>query len=177
MGFDSSKAVFLNCMNSPSTRFAITVAKSSITSASLSLANATEALPRRKSPARTAILFPNDTFAEGEDLRAIELSITSSWSKEAVCMSSVISASRLCEGSISEPSELYVGSIEAAESGLSDGEDGLTSERTVGGDIGLSIVDAAGVEGCRRTVLSVEAVARDIRRTSKGRTCFPSELV
>ena len=92
-----------------------------------------------------------------------------------MCMSSVISASRLCEGSISEPSELYVFSTEAAESGLFDGWEGLISERTLEGDIGLSIVDAVGKEGGRRAALGAGAVARDIRRTSKGRMCFPSD--
>lgn len=74
-----------------------------------------------------------------------------------------------------EPSEVYAASMEAAESGLCDGWDGLTSERTVGGDIGLSIVDAVGKDGCRRAALGMGAVARDIRRTSKGRICFPSD--
>lgn len=92
-------------------------------------------------------------------------------------MSSVISASRLCEGSISETSELYTDSIGAAESGSLDGEDGLTSERIVGGDIGLSIVEVLGIEKCLRAAFGLEAVARDIRRTSKGRMCFPSERV
>ena len=103
-GCDSSRAVFFNCMNSPSTRLAITVASNSITSASRNLASATDALPRRKSPARTAILLPKEIFAEGEDLRIRELSITSSCSNDAVWISSAISARRLWEGRIWESS-------------------------------------------------------------------------
>lgn len=84
LGFSSSNAVFFNCMNSPSTRLAITVASNSMTSASRNLARATEALPNKKSPAKTAILLPKEMFADGEDLRAVELSMTSSCSKDAV---------------------------------------------------------------------------------------------
>ena len=94
IGCVSSNAVFFNCINSPSTRFAITVARSSMTSASRRRARATEALPKRKSPARTAILLPKAMFAEGAERREIEWSMTSSWRREAVWISSVISARR-----------------------------------------------------------------------------------
>ena len=84
LGLDSSRAVFFSCMNSPSTRLAIAVAISSITSVSRNLAKAIDALPSRKSPAKTAILLPKEILADGEDLRVTELSITSSCSKDAV---------------------------------------------------------------------------------------------
>ncbi len=175
-GLASSRAVFLSCMNSPSTRFATTVARSSMTSASRNLAKATDALPSKKSPAKTAILLPNDRFAEGEDRRETELSMTSSWSNEAVCISSVISASRLCDGKMSESSEVYAASSEEVESGLAAGIERLTSDKTLEGDIGLSIVEDDGDEGFRET-LGVKAVALDMSRTSRGRICFPSEFV
>ena len=78
IGFRSSRAVFFSCMNSPSTRFAMTVARSSMTSASRSRARATDALPSRKSPARTAILLPKAMLAEGDERRVAEESMTSS---------------------------------------------------------------------------------------------------
>ena len=49
------------------------------------------------------------------------------------------------------------------------------SERTEGGEMGSSIVEHVGREV--RGDLGVRAVARDIRRTRRGRICFPSEAV
>lgn len=91
-------------------------------------------------------------------------------------MSSVISASRLCDGRMSEFSKVCVVSSEEVESVPVSGVEGLTSDRTLEGDIGLSSVEGVGVEGCRED-LGVTAVALDIRRTSRGRICFPSEVV
>ena len=76
----------------------MTVASNSITSASRRRASAAEARPRRKSPARTAILLPNLMFADGAERRVSEVSMTSSWSREAVWINSVISARRRWEG-------------------------------------------------------------------------------
>ena len=90
-------------------------------------------------------------------------------------MSSVISASRLWEGRMSEPSEAKAGSRED-DSGFGIGDEGLTSERTPEGVIELSTEEAVGME-YSRGVLGVRAVALDIRRTNKGRMCFPSDCV
>ena len=56
------------------------------------------------------------------------------------------------------------------------GKDGLVSERTAEGDIGLLIVEDVGTDDCRGA-LGVKVVARDISRTRSGRICFPSECV
>lgn len=42
--------------------------------------------------------------------------------------------------------------------------------------MGLLTVEAEGI-GVGRGALAVWAVARDMSRTSNGRTCFPSEFV
>ncbi|KAH3659275.1 hypothetical protein OGATHE_006159 [Ogataea polymorpha] len=90
--------VFFNCMNSPSTRFAIAVDISSTTSLFRSRPSETDALPSKKSPARMAILLLNATFPESLPRRESEKSITSSCSNDAVWIISVISANRLCFG-------------------------------------------------------------------------------
>lgn len=176
-GCFSSLAVFLSCMNSPSTRFAITVASSSTTSGSRNLARATEARPKRKSPASTAILLPNSMLAEGADRLVVDVSITSSCRREAVWISSTISASRRCEGRI-------VGSVSVVDVGfrllksVEAGWSGLLSKSTEGEEIGVSIDTSVGVElGVCRCDLGAKAVACDMSRTNKGRTCLPSDCV
>lgn len=168
-GLNSSRAVFFSCINSPSTRLAITVASNSITSAFRSLASATEARPSKKSPARTAILLPKNIFAEGEDLRVVELSITSSCSKDAVCISSVISARRRWEARISDSA------LESMDRRFKSMEDGLTSDNMIDGEIESFtevVVDARELGD-----LGASEVARDISRTMSGRICLPSEWV
>ena len=147
-----------------------------MTSASRRRASATDARPRRKSPANTAILLPNAIFAEGAERRWVDVSITSSCRRDAVCMSSVISARRRWEGRMSESSEVYAVSIEEFERGFASGEDGLMSDRIALGVIGLSMVVAVGIEGSRET-LGVRDVARDMSRTRRGRICLPSDCV
>ncbi len=175
-GFNSSKAVFFSCMNSPSTRLAITVDISSTTSPFRSLANATEALPSMKSPARTAILLPKERFAEEEDLRIVELSITSSCSKDAVCINSAISARRLWEGRIWESVQAYWESIEEVIDGLRCGEGGLMSFNIADGEIDSLIKGDVEFEEILVT-LGANEVACDISRTMSGRICLPSECV
>lgn len=175
-GFNSSRAVFFSCINSPSTRLAITVANNSITSAFRSLASATEARPSKKSPARTAILLPKNILAEGEDLRVVELSITSSCNKDAVCISSVISARRRWEGRTSEFALASMDWSEESSRGYKSMEDGLRSDNIIDGEIESST--EALVEA-REPLDALESneVARDISRTISGRMCLPSELV
>lgn len=143
-----------------------------MTSASRSRASATDARPSRKSPASTAILLPKEILAEGEDLLEVELSITSSCKSEAVCISSVISASRRCEGNMSELSNV---SNPDGESGL-EFDKGFVSDRIVEGDIGSSIIEAVDTE-VGLGALGVVEIALDMRRTIRGRTCFPSDFV
>ena len=112
--------VFLNCINSPSTRFEITVARSSTTSRLRSLARATEARASKKSPARIAILFPYAAFADGFERRESDSSMTSSWRREAVWIISVISASLRCVGKISES---FCIEVEFEEGGRCNGSD------------------------------------------------------
>lgn len=112
-------------------------------------------------------------LADGRERREIELSMTSSWSREAVWISSVISASRRWEGRISELAG--VSSMDG-DKGLDCREEGFVSERIVGEEMGSSIIEAVGIEG-RLGAFDVVDIARDMRRTSKGRTCFPSDLV
>ncbi|KAI7242207.1 hypothetical protein KC330_g132 [Hortaea werneckii] len=154
------------CMNSPSIRFAITVASSSVTSGSFNLANATDALPSKKSPANTAILLPNAILADSFPLLDIELSITSSCSRDAVWMSSVISANLLCEGN-TELSWMSSFSTLPAVSG----ELGLASASTDAGVMGLSTSSAprAHIRDC----FGIVAVACDINSTSIGPVTQP----
>eukprot|EP00274_Cyanoptyche_gloeocystis_P001755 CAMPEP_0196665542 /NCGR_PEP_ID=MMETSP1086-20130531/61491_1 /TAXON_ID=77921 /ORGANISM="Cyanoptyche gloeocystis , Strain SAG4.97" /LENGTH=91 /DNA_ID=CAMNT_0042002351 /DNA_START=164 /DNA_END=439 /DNA_ORIENTATION=- len=70
----------------------MTVDRSSTTSQLCSRARATEARANRKSPARTATLFPNWEFADLIPRRVSAKSMTSSWTMEAVWIISVISA-------------------------------------------------------------------------------------
>ena len=65
------------------------------------------------------------------------------------------------------------------ERGSPVGADGLTSERIEVGEMGSSIgVDRADCrDGSCRGDFAVLEVARDIRRTSNGRICFPSDVV
>lgn len=62
------------------------------------------------------------------------------------------------------------------EKGLVLGQDGLVSERIVEGEIGSSIIEGVRVED-NLDSLTMGDIARDIRSTSSGRTCFPSDLV
>lgn len=93
-------------------------------------------------------------------------------------MSSVISARRHWEGSISGW-VLVVGEERISCRGLwlemCCGVAGLMSARTAAGEMGSSMLDCK-VEGAVG-FLDVTAVARDISSTSNGRICFPSELV
>ncbi len=91
-------------------------------------------------------------------------------------MSSVISASRLCEGNMLESSEAYSGPEEDMENELFAGESGLTSARTAEGDSELSMQGA--IPGATFLgALGPSEVARDMSSTSRGRMCFPSEFV
>ena len=175
IGFGSSRAVFFNCMNSPSTRFAITVASNSTTSASRNRARATEARPSRKSPARTAILLPKAILTLAAERREVEESMTSSWRRDAVWMSSVISARRRCKGRIPESSDGCGPCVCLEDKGFRE-EEGLTSARTAGGVMGLSIAAADWKLGSR-VAFGVRLVALDIRRTRSGRMCLPSDCV
>lgn len=77
---------------------------------------------------------------------------------------------------MSESCGVYAVSVVEDEKGLVVRAEGFASERTSDGDIGSSISVAVGKElGC--DVFGISAVALDIRRTNKGRICFPSELV
>ncbi|KAH3669463.1 hypothetical protein OGAPHI_001584 [Ogataea philodendri] len=87
-------------MNSPSTRFAMAVDMSSTTSLLRSRPSETDARPRRKSPARMAILLLNAMLPESLPRRESEKSITSSCSNDAVWIISAISASLRCFGRI-----------------------------------------------------------------------------
>lgn len=92
-------------------------------------------------------------------------------------MSSVISASRRCEGRMSESfCGEYVESRAVADNGLLAGLDGFVSESTVGGEIGSLIVDCEGVIGCLEDLVALD-VARDMSRTSTGRIRLPSVCV
>lgn len=154
----------------------MTVAISSVTSACLNLAKATEALLSRKSPARTAILLPKHVFADGEDLRVIELSIISSCSNEAVCISSVISARRFWEGRMSESSEEESTSVEDTNSELATGEEGLISESIVDGEMESLSLEDVDSRDCFGPLRATE-VARDMSKTISGRMRFPSDCV
>ncbi|KAH3684558.1 hypothetical protein WICPIJ_004448 [Wickerhamomyces pijperi] len=94
------KMVFLSCMNSPSTKLAMDVDVNSMTSGFLKREMETEALPNKKSPAKTDILLLKAMLPLGLLRRESELSITSSCSNEAVWIISTISARRLCFGKI-----------------------------------------------------------------------------
>ena len=85
-------------------------------------------------------------------------------------MSSVISANRLCDGRMSESEDVY--NVWVCVRGFEVGLEGLTSDRTADGDIGLSILKSLNL-----TDLGVRAVALDIKSTMSGRTCFPSDCV
>ena len=160
-----------------------------MTSGSRRRARETEARPRRKSPARTAILLPNEWFAEGEPRRERERSMTSSWRREAVWMSSVISARRRWEGRMEGEEPLVGADVERRSwKGLLDGNaegkrgfegrKGLTSARTEVGEMDSLILEEAVDE--RRALgllLELGAVACDMRSTSKGLMYLPSELV
>ena len=73
-----SDAIDLSCMTSPSTKFAITVDMSSVTSGSRRRAKAIDARPSKKSPPRMLSLLPNDDGADGAPRRNGDSSITSS---------------------------------------------------------------------------------------------------
>lgn len=60
-------------------------------------------------------------------------------------------------------------------SGLLVGDEGLMSESTVGGDIGVLTEDAEGDTGCPER-LGVKDAARDMSSTKSGLMCFPSAL-
>ena len=55
-------------------------------------------------------------------------------------------------------------------------QEGFVSERMVEGEIGSSIIECNFVEDSLGP-LAIEDMARDMRRTINGRTCFPSDLV
>ena len=93
-----------------------------------------------------------------------------------MCMSSVISARRRCDGRISESSEVYEVSRVELPGGLELGEEGLRSARIAGGVMESSIDVAVVVKGFLET-FGVRDVARDMRRTRRGRICFPSDCV
>lgn len=61
-------------------------------------------------------------------------------------------------------------------SGLLIGDDGLVSERTIDGDMALSMMEAVGIPGCLGP-LGASDIARDMSRTRSGRMCFPSDFV
>ena len=71
---------------------------------------------------------------------------------------------------------MYRVSTEEAERVLLVDNEGLTSERMFEGEMGLSIVEAVGIEESRGDLGAID-VARDMRRTNKGRICFPSDWV
>ena len=77
---------------------------------------------------------------------------------------------------MSDSESVHALSIEDAERGLVGCNEGLTSERILEGDMGLSIVAAAGIEESRGDLGAID-VALDMRRTSKGLICFPSDWV
>ena len=62
----------------------------STTSLSPSLESAVLALPSKKSPPRMASLLPKAAGAEGEPRRRSDLSMTSSWRRDATCIISTI---------------------------------------------------------------------------------------
>lgn len=59
--------------------------------------------------------------------------------------------------------------------GLLIGDEGLVSESTEGGEIGVLTVAAEGVPGCP-ALLDVSDTARDMSSTRSGRMFFPSAL-
>ena len=72
-------------------------------------------------------------------------------------------------------SELSNVSNPDGESGL-EFEEGFVSDRILEGDIGSSIIGAVGTEA-GLGALGVVEIALDMRRTIRGRTCFPSDFV
>ena len=85
----------------------------------------------------------------------------------------MISASRRCDGKISEPSNA---SDTGGETEVDCNDEGLVSDSMIDGEIGSLILVVVGTEG-RLDDFGVVDIARDMRRTSRGRMCFPSDLV
>ena len=73
-------------------------------------------------------------------------------------------------------SETYSGPDEAMENDLFAVESGLTSANTADGDNEL-LIDGAIPAPKRLDAFGASEVALDIRSTSRGRMCFPSEFV
>mmetsp|Transcript_52050 Transcript_52050/g.123274 ORF Transcript_52050/g.123274 Transcript_52050/m.123274 type:complete len:242 (+) Transcript_52050:588-1313(+) len=91
-------------MISPSTRWAMTVESSSITSTFRNLARLRDARESRKSPARIASLLPSTALSDLTPRRISPWSMTSSCSSDAVWIISVISARR-CWPCVISPTE------------------------------------------------------------------------
>lgn len=112
-------------------------------------------------------------FAEGFERRDVESSMTSSCNSDAVCINSVISASRLCDGRISESPGRYRASSEADRGRFSAG---FASFSKKSGEMDELTVCCEG-GGHSLGNFGVRAVARDMSSTSIGRTYFPSDCV
>eukprot|EP01139_Manchomonas_bermudensis_P020780 Amastigsp_a679749_60.p2 type:complete len:180 gc:universal Amastigsp_a679749_60:958-419(-) len=137
------------CMNSPSTRLAMTVESSSMTSTLRRRASASDARANRKSPPSTASLFPKTWLMETTERRWSAVSMTSSCTSDAVWIISVISARRRCDGSTkSADSALLPAAIESATA--------------------VGSTTRSGLCGCAC------AAARETRSTMVGRIFFPS---